>query len=495
MSKILGEIIEGLSTRRIVGGTERPVSGLVTDSRKVEKDSLFACIGGSRVDGHDFAAEAAGLGAGSMLCEREVEVGEDVTQVVVADVRRALANVSSKFHDNPSHSLKVVGVTGTNGKTTTAHLIRSVLEAWGRPVGVLGTLGHRIKNSVRVSPYTTPEAPDVHGYMREMLDRSIEFCVMEVSSHALALSRVDHVDFDVVVFTNLSRDHLDFHKTWKDYRAAKMLLFGIGDDGRFLGENRSAVVNVGDPTGAEIADRTPLPVSTYSLTGKADFTGRISKLDQTGTDLAVTAAGETVPIHTGLRGEMNAANVLAAYSVAATLGVDTGAISAGIAGLDSLPGRMEFIEGPGRQGVVDYAHTPDALKRLLEDVRRVCRGRLICVFGCGGDRDHGKRPEMGEVAARLADLVIVTTDNPRTEAPLKIIEAIIEGIPQGVRYEAVPDRADAIQRAVSVSIPGDIVVVAGKGHEDYQIVGEKRIHFSDRETLGRAFGVITDAKA
>lgn len=495
MSKKLGEIIDGLETLRITGATDRAVSSLVTDSRRVVKDSLFACIRGGRVDGHRFAGQAAGRGAAVLLCEKPVEVEGDLTQVVVGDTRRAMAHVASRFNDNPSADLKVVGVTGTNGKTTTVHLIRSILEAWGRPTGVIGTLGHRIKGSLRTGPFTTPEAPELHGYMREMLEEGIEYCVMEVSSHALALARVDHVDFDIVVFTNLTRDHLDFHPSWEAYREAKMLLFGIGDEGRFLGEDRRAVVNVGDATGRDIVERTPLRCHTYSMEGDADFTGRISRIQETGTDMVLAGGGEHMRLHTGLRGRMNTQNVLAAFAVARVLGVDTDAVTAGVKGLGALPGRMEFIEGPGRKAIVDYAHTPDALERLLTDVREICKGRLICVFGCGGDRDAGKRPEMGRIAGRLADVVVVTTDNPRTEDPMKIIGDILKGIPGEVRHEVVPDRAEAIQRAAALSASGDLIVVAGKGHEDYQIIGDTRVHFDDREVVGRAFGAIADAKA
>jgi UDP-N-acetylmuramoyl-L-alanyl-D-glutamate--2,6-diaminopimelate ligase len=495
MSKKLSGIIAGLETRRITGDTERLVRCVVTDSRKAEADSLFVCIGGSRADGHDFVDAAADRGATSVLCARPVKTRASVTQVVVADVRKALAHVSSRFYDDPSRRLRVVGVTGTNGKTTTVHLIRSIMEASGSPAGMMGTLGHRIKDSVKRDSFTTPESPEVQAYMREMLNSGLESCVMEVSSHALALSRVDHVDFDLVVFTNLTRDHLDFHNTWEDYKAAKMLLFGIGDSGRFLGENRRAVVNACDATGREIAARTRFPVSTYALGGAADFTGRILNLDEAGTDIDITGGGETVTLHTRLRGRMNAENALAAFAAAKVLGIGTGGIRAGIESLEGLRGRMEFIDGPGRQAVVDYAHTPDALERLLKDVRQICTGRLICVFGCGGDRDPGKRPQMAALAGRLADMVIVTSDNPRTEDPLTIIDDIKRGLPAGIHCEVIPDRAQAINRAVAVSSEGDIIVVAGKGHEDYQIVGENRIHFDDREVVGRAFGAIADAKA
>jgi len=467
MSKKLREIIGELKTRRIIGSTEVTVDSLVTDSRKVTGNSLFACIGGSRVDGHEFADQATRAGAAALLCERPVDVDGVVTQVVVEDVRRALALVSSRFYGNPSSELKVVGVTGTNGKTTTVHYVRFILEAWGRPAGIMGTLGHRIKASVKQGPFTTPAAPELQGYMRR----------------------------DLVAFTNLTRDHLDFHGTWASYRAAKMLLFGIGDKGRSLGENRRAVVNVGDETGREIADLTPFPTLTYNLTGEADVQGRISELSETGTSLDVAYKGKMVALHTKLRGRMNAENVLAAFAIATALGVENKAIQAGIANLKAVPGRMEFIEGPGRRAVVDYAHTPDALERLLDDVRQISKGKMICVFGCGGDRDPGKRPEMGVIAGRLADIVIVTSDNPRTEDPLKIIEEIEKGLVPDVRYEVIPDRSEAIHRAVTLSARDDIIVVAGKGHEGYQIIGDTRIHFDDREVVNRAFGVIADAKA
>jgi UDP-N-acetylmuramoyl-L-alanyl-D-glutamate--2,6-diaminopimelate ligase len=495
MSKKLREIIGELTTHRIIGSTEVTVDSLVTDSREVTENSLFACIGGSRVDGHEFADQAARAGAAVLLCERPIDVDGVVTQVVVEDVRRALALVSSRFYGNPSSELKVVGVTGTNGKTSTVHYVGSILETWGRPAGIMGTLGHRIKDSVKQGPFTTPGAPELQGYMRRMVEQGLGYCIMEVSSHGLALSRVDHVNFDLVAFTNLTRDHLDFHGTWASYRAAKMLLFGVGDKGRSLGENRRAVVNVGDETGREIANITPLPTLTYNLTGEADVRGRITELSETGISLDVAYEGKTVALHTKIRGRMNAENVLAAFAIATALGVEDKAIQDGIANLKAVPGRMEFIEGPGRRAVVDYAHTPDALERLLDDVRQLSKGKLICVFGCGGDRDPGKRPEMGAIAGRFADIVIVTSDNPRTEDPLKIIEEIENGLIAGVRYEVIPDRSEAIHRAVALSARDDIIVVAGKGHEAYQIIGDTRIDFDDREVVSRAFGVIADAKA
>jgi UDP-N-acetylmuramyl-tripeptide synthetase len=494
MRKRLSEMIKELNPRGITGDIGVPVESLVTDSRRAGPNSLFACLRGGRVDGHAFAGDAVKRGASVLLCERQVDVAKPVTQVVVDDVRDALARVSSEYFDNPTSSLTVIGVTGTNGKTTVVHYVRSVLEASGHSVGTIGTLGHGIGDTLAAGPFTTPEAPELQRYMREMVDLGIGFCVMEVSSHALALARVNHVDFNTVVFTNLTRDHLDFHRDLADYREAKMKLFGIGDEGCHLGDGRRAVVNIGDATGIEIAERTPLPALTYSLDGVADFEGRILSLDETGTVLEVIHDGAGRRLKTGLRGRMNAENALAAYAVSASLGIPGDAIARGIQALEAVPGRMEIIRGPGMQAIVDYAHTPDALERLLRDARQISSGRLICVFGCGGDRDPGKRPEMGRIAGELADVAVVTSDNPRREDPLGIIEDIKSGMIPGSSYEVVPDRGKAIRRAVAMSSRGDTILIAGKGHEDYQIIGDTRIHFDDREVVRKAFEVIADAE-
>jgi UDP-N-acetylmuramoyl-L-alanyl-D-glutamate--2,6-diaminopimelate ligase len=491
----LHELTENVGITELVGAREVGVTGITTDSRKVGTGDLFACIRGGRADGHDFAAGAVRAGASVVLCERKLRLDRSVTQVVVKDARRALARIASQFFGSPSRHLTVIGVTGTNGKTTTVHLLHSIIEAWGKPVGMMGTLGHRIGDTVTKDPFTTPESPQVQAYMRAMVDRGQRFCVMEVSSHAIALGRVDDVEFDFVVFTNLTRDHLDFHQDLDDYRRTKMMLFGIGDDGRCFGRDRKAIINIGDETGRRIRDLSPLTCLTYCLDCKADVTGRISRLGWEGTNLEVTGPKGTAAVRTRLRGRSNAENVLAACAVSRMLEIPDQALNAGIERLPEVPGRMQVIDGPGRQAVVDYAHTPDALRRLLEDVRHMAGGRMICVFGCGGDRDQGKRPEMGKIAGELADFIIVTSDNPRTEDPDKIIQDIVGGIAKHVDYEVVPDRAGAIHRAVAVSDEGDVIVIAGKGHEDYQIVGTSRLDFDDRKAVREAFGAITNAKA
>jgi UDP-N-acetylmuramoyl-L-alanyl-D-glutamate--2,6-diaminopimelate ligase len=303
------------------------------------------------------------------------------------------------------------------------------------------------------------------------------------------------VAFEVVVFTNLTRDHLDFHRDFDDYKATKMRLFGVDEEDHGFGAGRRAAINIGDSVGREIRARSPLPGLTYALGEDADVRGDVLDLTWQGTRLGITRGGRRRTVETSLRGRTNAQNLLSAYTVALLLGLDEEAIAQGIAALSEVPGRMEYVEGPGRQAMVDYAHTPDALERLLEGVREIRSGRIICVFGCGGDRDRGKRPQMAEIAGRLADLVIVTSDNPRTEDPLKIIDDIVAGLPGASTHEVVPDRAQAIRRAVALSGPGDVIVIAGKGHEDYQIIGSQRIHFDDRETVRKAFGELADAKA
>ncbi|MFH1312878.1 MAG: UDP-N-acetylmuramoyl-L-alanyl-D-glutamate--2,6-diaminopimelate ligase [Candidatus Eisenbacteria bacterium] len=494
MKTNLSAIIDTLDTVDVAGNTDAIVADLTSDSKAVVENSLFACIKGGRVDGHSFADDAIKRGASVLLCERRLETAKPVTQVIVDDVRRALANVSSRFFGDPSKHLTVIGVTGTNGKTTTVHYLRSILEAWGQPVGIMGTLGHWIGRSVTKDSFTTPGSPEVHRYMRLMLDRGIRFCVMEVSSHAIAQSRVDYVNFDVVAFTNLTRDHLDFHDGFEDYTATKMRLMGIDDEGDHFGDRRQAVVNTGDDVGRQIASRSPLSCLTYRLGGDADVRCDIVEVGWEGSKLRVKHEGATVEVETALIGRANAENALAAFAVSSALDIDEDAISTGIAAIKSVPGRMEVIAGPGRWAIVDYAHTPDALERLLEDVTQMCTGRIICVFGCGGDRDQGKRPEMGEIAGRIADLTIVTSDNPRSEDPLKIIDQIVKGVPDKANYEVVPDRGEAIQRAVTLSKEGDIVVIAGKGHEDHQIVGTTRIDFDDRQAVRKAFGAVTSAK-
>jgi len=487
-------VISGVGPVNITGSTDIEITDVISDSRRATPGSLFACIRGSRVDGAAFSEDAARRGARAVLTEKDLSLDAPVTQVVVRDVRRALAQVSSNFFRRPSEHLKVVGVTGTNGKTTTVHCIRSVVEAAGHRVGVMGTLGHWLGDAYEKDAFTTPEAPDVQRYMRRMVDGGVEYCIMEVSSHAIALRRVDQVAFDVVVFTNLTRDHLDFHADLNEYARTKMELFGIEEGDHAFGADRHGAVNIADPTGRQIKRQSPFPCTTYAVGQDADLRGDVASLRWQGTDMKVTYKGRPQMVTTPLRGRINAENALAAYAASLALGIDEDAIARGLSSLAGVPGRMEYIEGHRRQAIVDYAHTPDALERLLTAVREMRTGRIICVFGCGGDRDRGKRPEMARIAAGLADFVIVTSDNPRTEDPLRIIAEIVKGMPAGAAYEVVPDRGEAIRHAAALSAEGDVIVIAGKGHEDYQIIGETRTRFDDREAIRQALGASADAR-
>jgi UDP-N-acetylmuramoyl-L-alanyl-D-glutamate--2,6-diaminopimelate ligase len=484
----LRDALSGVDVVDIVGPKDAAITDICSDSRKVQAGSLFACMKGTRVDGSLYAEDAAARGASAVLCERRASDLPGVAQIIVADARAALAHVSSNFFGKPSQRLKVIGITGTNGKTTTAHCVRSIIEASGGRVGVMGTLGHWLGDSFEKDAFTTPEAPELQRYLKRMLDGGAEYCVMEVSSHAIALRRVDHVAFDVVAFTNLTRDHLDFHADFEAYAGTKMKLFGIGDDGHFFGSGRRGALNIGDPTGRQIKRRSPLPCLTFGIGQEADLRGDILSLRWQGTRIKVSSGGAARTIDTPLRGRINAENSLCAYAIGLELGLAEDVIARGIGDLAAVPGRMEYVAEHGRQAIVDYAHTPDALERLLTGVREIRAGKVILVFGCGGDRDRGKRPEMARIAAERADFVIVTSDNPRTEDPLKIIEDIVAGLPDGAAYEVIPDRGLAIERAVAASSPGDVIVIAGKGHEDYQIVGETRTHFDDREVVRKAFG-------
>ncbi len=490
----LDRMLENLPMQEIVGSMDKEVKGISLDSRRIGHGDLFACLRGASYDGHDFAQDAVARGASVVLCDHRLEISE-ATQVIASDVRKVLARIAARFYGKPSHDLKVVGVTGTNGKTTTVHLVRSILIRSGIAVGIMGTLGHWISDEPERDVFTTPEAPHLQRYMSKMVKKGMTHCVMEVSSHAIALRRVDCVDFDVVAFTNLSHDHLDFHGDFETYRKTKMRLFGIDEDDNDYGEERVAVVNVTNKDGRQICEETPLEKLTFALGEEAAVKGEISELDWHGTRMKISSDGKTFEVTSKLRGRSNAENIVAAFAIARALGIEHGTIVEGIASMEIVPGRMEMISAMGRVAIVDYAHTPDALRRLLTDIRSFAPKRIICVFGCGGDRDRGKRPEMGRIASELSDLTIITSDNPRTENPHRIIQDILEGVVPGKNHFVEPDRAQAIRRAVEMSKPGDVVVVAGKGHEDYQIIGNTRIPFDDREAVRSAFGVKANAES
>jgi UDP-N-acetylmuramoyl-L-alanyl-D-glutamate--2,6-diaminopimelate ligase len=466
------------------------VTGVAYDSRLVEPGHVFVALKGARADGTAFVQQAIDRGAVAVVAEQPPLPGVRVPWAVVDEARLALARLAAAFFRHPSAEMQVVGITGTNGKTTTAYLVSSIFEAAGIPCGMLGTVVYRIGDELREATRTTPEAPDVQRLLREMADRGSGACAMEVSSHALALRRVDEVSFAAGVFTNLTRDHLDFHADMEGYFEAKRRLFEM------LPRDRPSLLNVDDPRGPALAEIVGRPV-TYAISRPADITPGPLSSSLDGLTFDVRTPRGTLHLRSRLVGRPNVYNILAAVATGVALDLPFDAIERGIQALDGVPGRFQIVSSDkdGVTVIVDYAHTDDALRNLLETARPLASGRLITVFGCGGDRDRPKRPLMGAVAGRLSDLIIVTSDNPRSEDPRKIIEEIQLGITpdtrrdSGQRLLSIVDRLEAIGKAIELARPGDVVLVAGKGHEKYQVIGDEVLSFDDvavaREALVR----------
>jgi UDP-N-acetylmuramoyl-L-alanyl-D-glutamate--2,6-diaminopimelate ligase len=476
------------------------VRGVEHDSRKITPGSLFVAVRGFHSDGHQFIPQAVERGACAVVAEEGTAVpGSAAPVLVVADSRKALAVLAAAFYGHPSKQLKLVGITGTKGKTTTSYLVKSIIEAAGHITGLIGTIDYRVGRKIYPAPNTTPEATDVQRLLREMVNTGAAYGVMEVSSHALALGRTGECLFRTAVFTNLQQDHLDFHKDRESYLQAKMLLFaGLASDA-------TAVVNADDAAAPDIAACTKAAVLTYGLSSSADIHPvRRSRHGISGLSLVVRSPAGEIGIGSPLVGNHNVYNILAAIGAACSLGIDVDSIERGIRDMRAVPGRMEKVdEGQPFGVIVDYAHTEGSLASLLAAVREIAATkRIITVFGCGGDRDRTKRPKMGAAAVACSDVVIVTSDNPRTEDPAVIIREIEAGMASaGTRiargtaarntsgrtpYFVVPERREAIDLAVGIAEPGDVVVIAGKGHEDYQIIGDRKIHFDDREAAREA---------
>jgi UDP-N-acetylmuramoyl-L-alanyl-D-glutamate--2,6-diaminopimelate ligase len=468
----LRELIAGAEVEEIAGDDGVEISALAYDSRRIGPGTLFFCFPGHDADGHDFAPAAVEAGAAALVVERQLELA--TPQVRVRDARAAMAPLAARFWGDPTAELQVVGITGTNGKTTTAFLVRAILEASGRSCGLLGTVKQIVGGVEEEVVRTTPEAIDLQPTFRRMLDSGDVACAMEVSSHALALRRADSIHFDVALFTNLTQDHLDFHADMEDYFQAKRLLFGMRPG--------AAIVNVDDPYGRRLADEIDDPVTFSAAGGEADFRAGEVSFDAAGARFRVRAPGGETEVRTRLPGDFNVANALGAIAAAQLLGIDPATAGAALGEVGGVPGRFEPVdEGQPFAVLVDYAHTPDSLENVLRAARRLTEGRVISVFGCGGDRDREKRPRMGRIGAELSDLAVVTSDNPRSENPAAIIDEILSGIDdQAVEVE--PDRRAAIGLALRRAEPGDTVVIAGKGHEQGQeFEGGHKIPFDDRE--------------
>jgi len=498
--KTLRTLLDGLPGCQVAGDVDVPVTGVAYHSREVAPGGLFVALKGHQTDGHLFVTASLQQGARVVVTEEDLTPPPGVTVVRVEKARLALAHLSAAFYDHPSRELTLVGITGTNGKTSTSYLLEAILTAAGRRVGVVGTVNYRVGENTWPAPVTTPESLDLQRLLREMRARNVSHVFCEVSSHALDLRRVDKAAFAAGVFTNLSQDHLDYHRDLDDYFAAKSRLFldilanGCAPPG-------VAVLNLDDPRGRTLKDAVKVPTLTYGVHPEAQVRPQHYHFRQTGLEaLLITPRGE-VEIISQLVGPFNLSNILAAAATSLALGVELDAIAQGIAALTGIPGRLERFGPPAGPSVfVDYAHTPAAITQALGALQTLNFSRIITVFGCGGDRDRTKRPLMAQAATSGSRLVIVTSDNPRTEDPLAIIAEIEPGLKKSglpkisavaarrgeTGYLVVPDRAAAIHLAVSLARPGEAVLVAGKGHENYQIWGTERRHFDDREEVAEA---------
>ena len=466
--------------------TDQAVIDVTYDSRQAKPGSVFVALRGVNADGARFASQAIANGAIVVVAETAAPAGVTTPWIQVSNARSALAELSAAFYGNPSEELVLVGITGTNGKTTTSYVLASIFEAAGLKCGRIGTIGYRIGARELNAPRTTPEAPELQQMLRGMRTEGCGACVMEVSSHALALRRADSLRFAAGVFTNLTRDHLDFHGDMEAYFAAKRRLFEI------LPEGAVGVINVDDRRGRDLVAAARRPV-TYAIDAAADVRPGPLTFTLDGLEFEIRTPRGTLHVRSPLVGRPNAYNILAAAATAMALDLPFSAIESGVSRLENVPGRFQVVSDAADdvRVIVDYAHTDDALKNLLETARPLATGRVITVFGCGGDRDRTKRPLMGAVAARLSDLVIVTSDNPRSEDPERIMDEIRRGIvmpadriapkgqQKGTPSLAIVDRREAIEKAIKDARPGDLVLIAGKGHEKYQVIGDKTLPFDD----------------
>lgn len=484
LSRIISEIRPFLGGLQLIG-TDKEIYGISYHSQKTKPYDLFVAISGYQTSGKHYIEQAIQKGAVAIATDdqellTQITQNYNVAGIYTDNPRRFLAIVANHMFDFPSRKINLIGITGTNGKTTTSYLIKSIIETWGEKTGLLGTLGYFDGNNWNKAVNTTPESADFIAFLFHLVSQNIKYCVSEVSSHALALERTYGLDFKVAIFTNLASDHLDFHGSREAYGKAKLKLFEPLDSSAY------AIVNIDDEFSRKIIDTTPAKVIGYSLRNKeSNFYAENISLNQEETEILIKSnvQGQKTHIHTTLIGVHNTYNILAAFATAKIFGIPDEIIAKGISALKCVPGRLEKIDFPCEFSVyIDYAHTEDALKGAIEALKNIAHGRLIVVFGCGGNRDSQKRPGMGRIATELADLVIITSDNPRNEDPLKIIEDIKKGIIKN-NYEVIVDRESAISRALSLAQKDDVILIAGKGHENYQIIRDVIIPFSDKEVV------------
>lgn len=475
----LKDILKGIDYKLVQGSLDKEISSINYDSRKVKKSDIFICIKGYATDGHKYVQKAIENGASVIVAQDNVEISDkNIALIKVKDTRKTLALIGINYYDNPSKKMKIIGITGTNGKTTTAFMIKSILEANGKKVGLIGTIANYIGNEKIHTERTTPESLELQELFNRMVDKGVEYCVMEVSSHSLELDRVYGVDFEIGIFTNLTRDHLDFHKTFENYYNSKFKLFK---------RSNLRIINSDDEYGKKVLEDlnklNARNVYDYSIKEKSNFKVFDEKMGSKNISFKVNLEKEEEFILL-IPGEYNIYNALSAIGACYKLNIPVEDIKKGISKV-IVPGRCErtAIEYDLPYDIIiDYAHTPDGLENILKTAKGFTQGKLIVVFGCGGDRDKVKRPEMGKIATDIADITIVTSDNPRSEEPMDIIKDILEGIKKN-NFEVIENRQRAIKKAISIAEKNDVIVIAGKGHETYQILKDKTIHFDEREVI------------
>lgn len=469
------DVLSGIDYSIISGKDNIEINKLEYDSRKIKNGDVFFCISGFNADGHEYAKGAAEKGAAAIVCEKDLSDIPPCTVIKVDDTRKALALASSNFYGQPWAKLKMIGITGTNGKTTSTYMIKSILEQTGRKVGLLGTIANYIESKKVPSQRTTPESLELHELFSEMVSNGITHCVMEVSSHSLALNRVYGIEFSEGIFTNLTRDHLDFHKNFENYYEAKLILFK---------NSKVSVINTDDEFGEKVYKDVDNKKITFGLEGHTDITAKNISMHSRGIEFDMYYMGESVHINLNIPGRYNIYNALGSAAVCLNEGVSLLDVKNGLEKV-FVPGRCEIVTKDynlGFEVIVDYAHSPDGLENILKTAREFTKGRLITVFGCGGDRDKTKRPIMGSIASSLSDITVITSDNPRTEDPEVIIQDIVEGV-KNDNYVVIENRREAIEKAIKIAKKDDVIVVAGKGHENYQELKDKVIHFDEREVI------------
>lgn len=490
MEKTISELIALLPGATVIGDAARSIRMIAHDSRKVSPGGLFACIAGAKVDGHLYIGQAVENGAVAVLAEKDVAAPEGVTVIRVDDVKRAVRLIVPYFYAHPALRLRMIGITGTNGKTTTSYLIRAILREAGYKVGLIGTIQTMLEDETRPVHNTTPDVIDLQATLADMAERGMDYVVMEVSSHALAEDRIAGCEFDTAVLTNVTRDHLDFHRTFENYIDAKAKLFDNVSDASNVKERKTAVINADDAAGEAMRARAKCDVTTYGIHTACDLRAERIDVRAKGASFTVKGAFGEMELALKITGVFNVYNVMGAVGAALAERVPAETIRRALEKFTSVPGRFELVDaGQDFSVIVDYAHTPDGLENILKTARQIAKKRILTVFGCGGDRDRTKRPLMGRIAAELSDVVIATSDNPRSEDPEFILSEVEAGVLEalgGKAHEKITDRRKAIYRAILLAEPDDIVVIAGKGHENYQILKDKTIRFDDKEVAREA---------